>query len=608
MGHNGADERVIAAVDVAPTLRSGPPQGTPSHGKQNAAENTAVVVGGAPAPVAVDVQNMRLTGDKVGTIQTGQAHGGHSGHAVLEHAPEIGRCANAHRGIQPPHATTYVVNSETSKARAAAHPSELARALDTNGSVAAGQGGTVAIDGPAVRVLLRRGKDGAVRELTQPATPDRTDDVVTLWTAGPFACDCQREALFVRAGPGFPDPREAYACSRGRFGLRLYAPGGELLWSEWTDDEPQTFDWQAGGGGADASFRGKGRSWIHDEPGRCRALQASKVPAVLAPQDGPAGTLLGDAADGSGNAPMVVEREAPGVAATLTTGSNPNSSAPGRRREDDDNLVIERATGGEPTPIHSDAVRPGEARTPSRDAEGRVRLRDPGMGVGSPGDPMFTLGAGAPHAVSGCYRKSRRAQDATDDETWVEADEGPGNTLNAFDDGGDARATHAVVEEGPALPATALQPNFSNQSIASDVSPPVLAGQGGIAVHDPRGGAPEEPTYVQPVADPVTAQEPRTWTHEGVTFRTRNVTAFGLYVRRLTPVECERLQGMPDGHTDVGDDGLPGAKDTPRFRAIGNSMAVPVMRWIGERIDAANAVSLSLASIAPDYLPWRTAA
>lgn len=54
----------------------------------------------------------------------------------------------------------------------------------------------------------------------------------------------------------------------------------------------------------------------------------------------------------------------------------------------------------------------------------------------------------------------------------------------------------------------------------------------------------------------------------------------GLSVRRLTPLECERLQGFPDGYTDI-----PGASDSGRYKALGNSMAVPVMRWIGERID-----------------------
>ena len=55
-------------------------------------------------------------------------------------------------------------------------------------------------------------------------------------------------------------------------------------------------------------------------------------------------------------------------------------------------------------------------------------------------------------------------------------------------------------------------------------------------------------------------------------------------VRRLTPVECERLQGFPDGHTDVPYRGKP-ASDGPRYKAIGNSMAVPCMAFIGQRID-----------------------
>lgn len=56
-----------------------------------------------------------------------------------------------------------------------------------------------------------------------------------------------------------------------------------------------------------------------------------------------------------------------------------------------------------------------------------------------------------------------------------------------------------------------------------------------------------------------------------------------LAVRRLTPTECERLQGFPDGHTDVPYRKKPAA-DGPRYKALGNSMAVPVMAWIGRRI------------------------
>lgn len=55
-------------------------------------------------------------------------------------------------------------------------------------------------------------------------------------------------------------------------------------------------------------------------------------------------------------------------------------------------------------------------------------------------------------------------------------------------------------------------------------------------------------------------------------------------VRRLTPVECERLQGFPDGYTDIPFRGKHHAPDSARYKALGNSMAVPVMRWIGEGI------------------------
>jgi len=54
-------------------------------------------------------------------------------------------------------------------------------------------------------------------------------------------------------------------------------------------------------------------------------------------------------------------------------------------------------------------------------------------------------------------------------------------------------------------------------------------------------------------------------------------------VRRLTPVECERLQGFPDSYTDIKSKNKP-TPDGPRYKALGNSMAVPVMAWIGKRI------------------------
>lgn len=74
------------------------------------------------------------------------------------------------------------------------------------------------------------------------------------------------------------------------------------------------------------------------------------------------------------------------------------------------------------------------------------------------------------------------------------------------------------------------------------------------------------------------------WFSDSLTRSQHAAVATGIQVRRLTPVECERLQGFPDGWTDVPHRGKP-ASDSPRYKALGNSMAVPVMRWIGERIN-----------------------
>ena len=65
--------------------------------------------------------------------------------------------------------------------------------------------------------------------------------------------------------------------------------------------------------------------------------------------------------------------------------------------------------------------------------------------------------------------------------------------------------------------------------------------------------------------------------------------AQAMAVRRLTPVECERLQGFPDRYTDIQPKGKP-TPDGPRYKALGNSMAVPVMAWIGKRIQEVDAI------------------
>jgi site-specific DNA-cytosine methylase len=92
--------------------------------------------------------------------------------------------------------------------------------------------------------------------------------------------------------------------------------------------------------------------------------------------------------------------------------------------------------------------------------------------------------------------------------------------------------------------------------------------------------------------------------------------ATAMAVRRLTPRECERLQGFPDDHTLIPWRGKPADQcpDGPRYKALGNSMAVPCMRWIGERIAAQEMFPLrylsvcsgiEAASVAWEPLGWK---
>ena len=77
----------------------------------------------------------------------------------------------------------------------------------------------------------------------------------------------------------------------------------------------------------------------------------------------------------------------------------------------------------------------------------------------------------------------------------------------------------------------------------------------------------------------------------GTSVAERPVVAQAMQVRRLTPTECERLQGFPDGYTAIAWRGKPADQcpDGPRYKALGNSWAVPVVRWIGQRIKDATA-------------------
>jgi DNA (cytosine-5)-methyltransferase 1 len=137
-----------------------------------------------------------------------------------------------------------------------------------------------------------------------------------------------------------------------------------------------------------------------------------------------------------------------------------------------------------------------------------------------------SLGIPSPPAV--CYRKSKRAQTDQDDETWVEADET--NTLNRFDSG-DTRATQLIADV-----ASTLQRGGGERGQRIDA-------EGAAGGH---------------------------------------LQTDGTTVRRLTPLECERLMGLPDNFTAP--EGVK-APDTRRYAACGDAIVTWVAYWIAQRIN-----------------------
>lgn len=164
-----------------------------------------------------------------------------------------------------------------------------------------------------------------------------------------------------------------------------------------------------------------------------------------------------------------------------------------------------------------------------------VSTDDPraGIGIGQDGDPMFTLQAGAQHGVAAYAFQPRIARNGRGDM---------GDLVNTLS------AQSGETGKGDAAPCVAVahvQFDRRRSPTESEIA---------NALHSSDSGC-MFPAVRQNMA-----------------------------VRRLTPVECERLQGFPDGYTNIPWRGKPEAPDGPRYKALGNSMAVPVMAWIGRRI------------------------
>jgi DNA (cytosine-5)-methyltransferase 1 len=144
------------------------------------------------------------------------------------------------------------------------------------------------------------------------------------------------------------------------------------------------------------------------------------------------------------------------------------------------------------------------------------------------------------------------------------------------------------AQDKPFLTRQNLSAGISNQSplIVHGTQDPCVSD---IAFAQGRNNGGEN-VLAQPITAPTltaTNDPSRSPQSSKVTRQVEAVHQASMAVRRLTPVECERLQGFPDNYTNIKNP----TPDGPRYKALGNSMAVPVMRWIGERINAITSLS-----------------
>ena len=197
-----------------------------------------------------------------------------------------------------------------------------------------------------------------------------------------------------------------------------------------------------------------------------------------------------------------------------------------------------------------------------------VSTDDPraGIGIGQDGDPMFTLQAGAQHGVA--YPLDLR--NAGRDPEKQDAVNRQGLGLGEDGDPSPTISTAFV----PGVAAYAFQPRIARNG-RGDMGEVVNA----LTAQSGETGKGDAAPCVA-VADTLGVGSNQTSGFES------EVVAASMAVRRLTPVECERLQGFPDNYTAIPWRGKPADQcpDGPRYKALGNSMAVPVMRWIGRRI------------------------
>ena len=222
---------------------------------------------------------------------------------------------------------------------------------------------------------------------------------------------------------------------------------------------------------------------------------------------------------------------------------------------------VDAAVQGYALPIHDMATR--HAGT---DGSGNQNGKGHGLGIGGTQDPMYTLTKGDKHAIA--YRV------AGDGAVYTEGDKTAPLTT-ATDPCANVVAVALRGREGRAT-----------AELGDDQAFALRASQGG-------GDKP----YVMAYS---TKLHNTTSNNAGKIFEERTVALdanspppallTAMQVRRLTPLETERLQGFPDGYTAVPHRGKPAA-DGPRYKSHGNSWAVPCITWIGRRIEAVEAIT-----------------
>lgn len=212
-----------------------------------------------------------------------------------------------------------------------------------------------------------------------------------------------------------------------------------------------------------------------------------------------------------------------------------------------------------------------------------------GLGVGEPGDPMFTLQAEHQHGVLAFDWQTGgdvRHNVTSDGSPSLQRSQVPAVAFqqNQRDElrllGGDGSSNRAI----PAEPGMKQQ-NYIAFALRGreDGAQLELSGGATSSTNGASGGSSKD--YIAFDTTQITSDknysQPRGGDpcHPLAAGAHPAAIASPMAVRRLTPLECERLQGFPDGWTDI-----PGASDSARYRAMGNAVAVPPVFWIASRM------------------------